>query len=51
MEETDISCYIADHPMECVALGTGKALEELDRLRVSGTVIPAIRKGGRRLGG
>jgi rod shape-determining protein MreB len=51
MEETDISCYIADHPMECVAFGTGKALEELDTLRVSGTVIPAIRKGARRLRG
>ncbi|MBL3593136.1 MAG: rod shape-determining protein [Synergistaceae bacterium] len=51
MEETDISCYIADHPMECVAFGTGKALEELDTLRVSGTVIPAVRKGARRLRG
>ncbi len=47
-EQTEITCYIAESPLECVALGTGKALSELDRLKISGTVVPALRRGGRR---
>jgi len=47
-EQTEINTYVADHPMECVALGTGKALEELDQLTESGTVLSAFRKGRRR---
>jgi len=31
--ETQISVSIADNPLECVALGTGKALDEIDVLR------------------
>lgn len=33
-KETDIPAYVADNAVECVAIGTGKALEELDRLRL-----------------
>ena len=35
--ETGITTHIADNPLECVALGTGKALENLDKLH-PGTV-------------
>jgi rod shape-determining protein MreB and related proteins len=35
--ETGVPAYLADNPIECVAKGTGKALEYLDRL--SGTLI------------
>ena len=31
-KETGITTYVADNPLQCVALGTGKALENLDRL-------------------
>ncbi len=48
-EHTGIACYIAENPMECVALGTGKALEELDSMKEAGTVLSALRRG-RRLG-
>lgn len=48
MEQTEIETVVADCPMECVALGTGKALQELDKLKESGTVLSAIRKGGRK---
>jgi rod shape-determining protein MreB len=47
-EQTEIACYIAEHPLECVALGTGKALDSLDKLKESGTVLSALKKGGRR---
>jgi rod shape-determining protein MreB len=32
---TGIPCYVADNPLECVAIGTGIALERLDVLRDS----------------
>jgi len=32
-EETDLPVRIADDPMTCVVLGTGKALDQLDTLR------------------
>ncbi|MDD3928149.1 MAG: rod shape-determining protein MreB, partial [bacterium] len=32
-EETQMPVYIADDPLTCVAIGTGKALEEIDTLR------------------
>jgi rod shape-determining protein MreB len=32
-EETDLPVMIADDPMTCVVLGTGKALDQLDTLR------------------
>lgn len=31
-KETGIATHIADNPLDCVALGTGKALESLDKL-------------------
>ena len=44
-EHTGIACYIAENPLECVALGTGKALEELDSMKEAGTVLSALRRG------
>lgn len=35
-QQTGINCFTADNPMESVALGTGKALAEIDKLRSSG---------------
>jgi rod shape-determining protein MreB and related proteins len=32
---TEIPCHVAENPLNCVALGTGKALEELPYLRRS----------------
>jgi len=43
-EQTGINTYVADSPLECVALGTGKALEELSALRESGAVYSALKK-------
>ena len=34
-QATDIPCHVAENPLNCVALGTGKALEELQYLRRS----------------
>jgi len=34
--QTGINCFTADDPMACVALGTGKALAEIDKLQASG---------------
>ena len=39
-KETGITTHIADDPLECVALGTGKALDNLDKLH-PGTVYTA----------
>ncbi|GHS92862.1 rod shape-determining protein [Synergistales bacterium] len=49
-QQTGISCITAENPMECVALGTGKALAEIDRLRNSGrsNMLVNIRKGRKR---
>lgn len=47
-EQTEIDAIVADSPLECVALGTGKALQALDKLKESGTVLSAVRRGGRR---
>jgi len=32
-DETDIDTYVAEQPLDCVALGTGKALIDLNKLR------------------
>ena len=32
-KETNMPVYIADEPLECVVRGTGKVLEELERLK------------------
>ncbi|MDR3332656.1 MAG: rod shape-determining protein [Synergistaceae bacterium] len=47
-QQTEIETLVAESPMECVALGTGKALQTLDKFKESGTILSAIRKGGRR---
>jgi rod shape-determining protein MreB len=44
-EETEIPCHVAEYPLECVALGTGKALDSLDQLKASGAILSVIRKG------
>ena len=36
-EDTGIRVFVAENPLDCVAIGTGKALENLDKLR-PGTV-------------
>ncbi|HBX75987.1 MAG: rod shape-determining protein [Acidaminococcaceae bacterium] len=36
-EDTGIRVFVADNPLDCVAIGTGKALDNLDKLR-PGTV-------------
>nr|WP_274703266.1 rod shape-determining protein [Acetomicrobium hydrogeniformans] len=43
-DQTGIKTYVADSPHECVALGTGKALDELKALKESGSVYSAIKK-------
>jgi rod shape-determining protein MreB len=35
---TDIPCRVADNALNCVAIGTGRALEDLDAIRQSGAV-------------
>jgi rod shape-determining protein MreB len=35
---TDIQVRVADNALNCVAIGTGRALEELDAIRQSGAV-------------
>ena len=32
-EDTGIHVFVAESPLDCVATGTGKALENLDKLR------------------
>ncbi|WP_286952133.1 MULTISPECIES: rod shape-determining protein [Aminobacterium] len=47
-EQTGINCFCADDPMESVALGTGKALAEIDKLKAtgrSGILMTSSRKG------
>jgi rod shape-determining protein MreB len=47
--ETQINCFASDDPTECVALGTGKALAEIEKLKSSGrSGILAINRRGRR---
>lgn len=47
-QQTEIETIVAESPMECVVLGTGRTLETLDKFRESGTVLSATRRGGRR---
>ncbi len=47
--ETQINCFATDEPTECVAMGTGKALAEIEKLRASGrSGILAINRRGRK---
>jgi rod shape-determining protein MreB len=32
-EETGLPVHVADDPLTCVVMGTGKALDEMDRLK------------------
>ena len=45
MEETERNAMVAESAGECVALGTGIALESLDKLKETGAVYLATRKG------
>ncbi|MDR1482567.1 MAG: rod shape-determining protein [Synergistaceae bacterium] len=47
-QQTEIETTVAESPMECVALGTGKALQTLDKFKEAGTILSAIKRGGRR---
>ncbi|MGC9373376.1 MAG: rod shape-determining protein, partial [Thermovirgaceae bacterium] len=47
-EKTEIPAYVADAPLECVVLGTGKALDSLDVLKANGALLGTSRKRGRR---
>lgn len=48
--ETQINCFTADEPTECVALGTGQALAEIEKLKASGRsgILATSRKNRRR---
>jgi len=43
--ETEINAIVAESAAECVALGTGIALESLDKLKTAGAVYSATRRG------
>jgi rod shape-determining protein MreB len=47
-EKTEIPAYVADSPLECVVLGTGKALDSLDVLKANGALLGTSRKRSRR---
>lgn len=47
ISETDINAVVAESASECVALGTGIALDSLDKLKETGAVYSATRKGYR----
>jgi rod shape-determining protein MreB len=49
-QQTGINCFVAENPMECVALGTGKAMAEIDRLRNTGRsgLLVNVRRGRKR---
>ncbi len=47
IEETEINAVVAESASECVALGTGIALESLDKLKETGAVYSATRRGYR----
>ena len=38
-KETNVPCYVAEHPLACVALGAGKALENYEIMRRSLPVV------------
>ena len=49
MKKTQIPAYVADLPLECLATGTGIALDNLDRLRFSGLLIGSSRRRERKV--
>jgi len=42
-KETGIPTYLAEDPLSCVVLGTGKALEFMDQI---GDSLTSVRRGG-----
>jgi rod shape-determining protein MreB len=38
-KETGIPAYVADAPMACVALGTGRALDNIEVLKRTGFIL------------
>lgn len=47
-KETEIACSVAEDAAECVVLGTGIALDSLDKLKECGAVYASTRHGSRR---
>ena len=49
-QQTGINCFTAENPMECVALGTGKALSEIDRLLDTrrNSILVSMKRGRKR---
>ena len=49
-QQTGINCFVAQNPMECVAMGTGRALAEIDRISSSRRTnfLVSIRRGRKR---
>ena len=49
-QQTGINCFTAENPMESVALGTGKALAEIDNLRSTGrsTMLVNLKRSSRK---
>ena len=47
-KETEISCSVAEDASECVVMGTGIALDALDKLKECGAVYSTTRRGSRR---
>jgi rod shape-determining protein MreB len=45
IEETEINAVVAESASECVALGTGIALESIDKLKETGAIYSATRRG------
>ena len=48
-QQTSINCFTAENPMESVALGTGKALAEMDKLKETGrsNMLINLKKSGK----
>lgn len=47
ISETEINAVVAESASECVALGTGIALQSLDKLKETGAIFSATRRGYR----
>ena len=49
-QQTGINCFTAENPMESVALGTGKALAEMDSLKKTGksTMLVSLKRSSRK---
>lgn len=37
-EETNMECYVAENPLDCVAIGTGSALEQIELFKPNSTM-------------